>query len=131
MVRKVGDGRAETAAGRGAPRLESVNARILWLLRAAGLAVPLLLLSLSLLLALGIALPHVVEGGHHTGEAGMVVASLLAAVLALFAMARQLRRQVLKPLVRLEASVARVCQGEPGAALITTDTGVLEGKSVG
>lgn len=118
-------GKTDTVGGRGAPPAETVNARILRLLRAAGLAVPLLLLTLSLLIALVIAALHVAEGGHHTIEAGLVVGSLLAAALALFTMARQLRREVLKPLVRLEASVARVCQGEPGAALITTDTGVL------
>jgi two-component system, NarL family, nitrate/nitrite sensor histidine kinase NarX len=124
-VQQVGSGRGGTAAVPGTSRPETVNGRILRLLWAAGLALPLLLLAASLLLALGIAALHVTEGGHHTVEAGVVVGCLLAAVLALFAMARQLRRQVLEPLVRLETSVSRVCQGEPGAALITTDTGVL------
>jgi two-component system nitrate/nitrite sensor histidine kinase NarX len=124
-VQKLVSGKAEQAAARGASRPETVNARILRLLQAAGLAAPLVVLAVSLLLSLAIAALHVAEGGHHTVEAGLVVACLIAAALALFVMARQLRREVLKPLVRLEASVARVCQGEPGAALITTDTGVL------
>lgn len=123
-MEKIGSSRAQAAERGGAPP-ETVDARILRLLWAAELAVPLLLLAASLLIALGIAALHMAQGGHHTVEAGVVVGCLLAAVLALFAMARQLRHQVLEPLARLEASVARVCQGEPGAALITTDTGVL------
>jgi two-component system nitrate/nitrite sensor histidine kinase NarX len=122
-------GTVETAVIGGAPRRDAVSALIVRLLWAAGLAVPLLLLALGVLAALGVALALAAEGGHHVVQATLLVACLVLAVVALFIAVRQLRRQLLKPLVRLEASVARVCQGEPGAALVTNDTGVLGGMA--
>ena len=116
---------AETAVAGGMAGRDAVSALIVRLLWAAGLAVPLLLLAVSVLAALGVALVLAAEGGHHVVQATLLVACLLLAVAALVIAMRQLRRQLLKPLVRLEASVARVCQGEPGAALVTSDTGVL------
>ena len=116
--------KAEAAVRSAAPR-NAVNARILRLLWAAGLAVPLVLLAASLLVALAVAFLLAAEGGHHVLQASALTGCLVLAVVALLIAGRQLRGQLLRPLVRLEASVARVCQGEPGAALITDDTGVL------
>ena len=50
---------------------------------------------------------------------------VLAIVVALVIVGVRLRRHLLEPLARLEASVAQVCQGEPGATLSHEDTGVL------
>ncbi len=64
-------------------------------------------------------------------DQGTASRALLAAVVAtlfgLFLTARRLRKQLLEPLARLEDSVAKVCQGEPGATLLREDTGVLAG----
>ena len=51
--------------------------------------------------------------------------SLLAACVGLGLVAWRLHGQLLRPLVELECSVARVCQGEPGASRALRDAGVL------
>ena len=111
---------SERARGSG-----SVRHRILKILWSARLLMPLSLLSLGLggvilvavMLSMGLL-------GHAPGIRillGCVFATLLGLVLA----ARRLRKQLLEPLARLEESVAKVCQGEPGATLSHEDTGVL------
>lgn len=100
---------------------------VLDVLRSARLLPPL-----SFLLA-GVATGFVVTFyGLIRGELGGFAIALLAAACVsafwgLVSSAMQFKRQLLKPLVTLEASVSQVCQGEPGATLPETDTGVFSG----
>ena len=124
-MQKVGSGRAETAAVRGTSRPEAVVARVRRLLQAAGLAVPFGVLAVGLVVALAIALLLATEGDHHLFQASALVGCLAVAVGALVVAGQRLLGRLLEPLVRLERSVAGVCQGEPGASLVTEDVGVL------
>jgi len=124
-VRKVGGGRVEAAVARDAPYPDGVGARVLQLLRAAGLAVPFGVLAVGVVAALAIALLLATEGDHHVLQASALVACLVVAAAALAVAGGRLRGRLLTPLVSLEASVARVCQGEPGASLAIEAAGVL------
>ncbi len=55
----------------------------------------------------------------------LCLGSLLTACFALGLAAWRLHGKLLRPLVELEGSVARVCQGEPGASRALEDAGVL------
>jgi two-component system nitrate/nitrite sensor histidine kinase NarX len=56
---------------------------------------------------------------------GPLLVLLLVMVLLLLLLVQRLRSRLLKPLTTLEASVAQVCQGEPGASLGPVRSGVL------
>lgn len=111
-------------------RPDSVQHRVVRMLWSARLIVPLGILIAGmggvLLVAIGLS-THRIE----TPSAGYaLMASVLVAVLGIVMAAGRLRKKLLEPLARLESSVARVCQGEPGATLSHEDTGVL-GDMVG
>jgi two-component system nitrate/nitrite sensor histidine kinase NarX len=96
-----------------------------YVLRSAGLILPLLLLMFSVLVIL-------VAGswGVYQGQPGNPRLLMFAGVLALLSLSvflLRLRKQLLTPLVVLETSVARVSQGEPGATLPERNTGVFSG----
>lgn len=95
------------------------------IVQAARLSAPIVVLLAGLLLTLGIALVNAFGVSHHPRLNWILVVTALATVIALFIAVRRLRKQLLKPLSRLEHSVALVCQGEPGASLSKEDTGVL------
>ncbi len=59
----------------------------------------------------------------------LCLSALLGGIGAAVLAAKRLRDQLLLPLVSLEASVARVCQGEPGSSRYLTDAGVLQGMA--
>ncbi len=64
--------------------------------------------------------------GHRAAVAALLVGMVISALTFLIA-GERLRRQLLKPLARLEQSVAQVCQGEPGARLpLDEERGVLD-----
>ena len=117
-------GRPATEAEGGEDRVRHRILRILW---SARLVMPLSLLLIgmgaTLLLAAQFPLGLLDQG---TASRGLL-ASVLATLVGLGLTARRLRRQLLEPLARLEESVAKVCQGEPGATLSREDTGVLAG----
>ncbi|UHD15516.1 histidine kinase [Thiocapsa bogorovii] len=108
-----------------AERGEEIEAsRIREVLRAAGLAVPSVVVGATLaaalfLLTLQDARPHL------EWAAPLAMAALVAAALAVLLFWSRLRSQLLLPLVRLEYSLSRVCQGEPGASDSLDDAGVL------
>ncbi len=92
---------------------------------AARLPAPLLALSVGLLVSLCLFLLH--WRVPHSGlipvlGVGFLLASLCALVLA----GLRLHSQVLRPLVNLEDSVARICQGEPGSSDALQSLGVLD-----
>jgi len=101
------------------------GARVVHLLRAAGLLWPASALAASLIAGALIALYLAEEGGHHVAQAGALVVALALSLAALLVAGRRFHARLLSPLVRLETSVARVCQGEPGASLATENVGVL------
>ncbi|WP_058558353.1 ATP-binding protein [Thiohalocapsa sp. ML1] len=99
--------------------------RTLQILRAARLLWPLAGVAVTLATALGLLLVSMAAPG--LGWPKLVCLAflgmgLLSAVLA----AQRLRTQLLLPLVVLEDSVTRVCQGEPGASRALATAGVLE-----
>lgn len=107
-----------------APRPQP-GARVVHLVRAAGLLWPATALAAGLVASALIALYLADEGGHHVAQAGALVVALALSLAALLVAGRRFHARLLSPLVRLETSVARVCQGEPGASLATENVGVL------
>nr|WP_207146303.1 histidine kinase [Chromatium okenii] len=95
-----------------------LNASVTALLRAARLWLPLLTISGAFTIALALAL--------RAGDAPLTVTLGLGAS-GFAVLWWQLRRRLLIPLVRLETSLTRVCQGEPGASAALCDHGVLAG----
>jgi len=87
------------------------------LLRSARLVFPLSLLLTAVLTGCGVTFYGLLEGGLGPVSVGLLALACLLALLGLLLAAFQLKRQLLKPLVTLEASVAQVSQGEPGATL--------------
>ncbi len=104
--------------------------RMLEILRAARLLGPLLAVALTLLAALVLLLVNMALPGLTWPKLvclGFLGTGLFSAVLA----AQRLRSQLLQPLVHLEDSVSRVCQGEPGASRALANAGVLETMAQG
>jgi two-component system nitrate/nitrite sensor histidine kinase NarX len=98
------------------------------ILAAAGLSWPLAIVALALLGALVLLLVNIAVPGQ--GWPKWVCLGFLGAGIgaALFAWSR-LRTQLLAPLLSLEDTVARVCQGEPGASRSLSNVGVLDGMA--
>jgi two-component system nitrate/nitrite sensor histidine kinase NarX len=94
------------------------------ILLAARLVAPLGILGFSLLVALLAAL-LLDTGLDRAIPSRLLAVSVISAIIALVISALRLRSQLLRPLVALEASVGRVCQGDPGATLSLGETGVL------
>ncbi len=101
------------------------GARIHRMLRAAGLHWPLLTVPLTLLAALTLLLVNWLLP-EQSWPKGLCIGFLCSGLLAAFLTWLRLRGQLLVPLVTLEDSVARVCQGEPGSSRSLTNVGVLE-----
>ncbi len=103
----------------------SVENRVLRMLWRARLVMPLSFLMIGMgvivlaatMIPMGMIEPMV--------GAWLLLLGVTVTVLSLLLAARRLRRQLLEPLARLEDSVSRVCQGEPGASLAREDPGVL------
>jgi two-component system nitrate/nitrite sensor histidine kinase NarX len=102
----------------------SESSRILRILMSARLMAPLGILAFSLLVALVAAL-LLNSGLDRAVPLKVLVVAMGVAIAALVMLALRLRSQLLRPLVALESSVGRVCQGDPGATLSLQDTGVL------
>lgn len=98
---------------------------MLRLVLAARLVLPLTLLSIGLLVTLAAAVLLTFEAAAAAVLSRLLLFGAGAAVLGFAIGVVRLRGRLLQPLVRLEESVAQVCQGEPGASLAFGDTGVL------
>ncbi|HIP53052.1 MAG TPA: histidine kinase, partial [Chromatiales bacterium] len=95
-----------------------VAGRLLWPIGILALA-----LTVSLMLA------SLLYFGVLAGQVAIaaLLVGLVVSAITLMVTAERLRRQLLKPLARLEQSVAQVCQGEPGARLpLDEERGVLD-----
>ncbi|MGD2116852.1 MAG: histidine kinase [Chromatiales bacterium] len=107
-----------------------VNNRIQRILLSARLVWPLTLLVTSMLASAAIAVALVF---FRTETASLLALLLVTASLSVLAFAitgLRLFHQLLKPLARMEASVAHVCQGEPDATLESADSvGVFDGMA--
>ena len=100
--------------------------RVFEILRAAGLAGPMILVGATLAAALTSLVFHL-AWPHLRWPLHLCLGSLLGAGLGVVLTWQRLHGQLLQPLVRLEHSLSRVCQGEPGASDALRDAGVLEG----
>lgn len=102
-----------------------VHSRVWRIVSAARLVGPLLALVISLLTLLTVVL--VISTGLVISQdlAPVLIFASLATVFSVILMGARLRKQLLKPLAELEASVAQVTQGEPNAELSYEDSGVL------
>ncbi len=114
-------GASQSAETEGSP------STVFGLLRSARLVSPLVLLLLAVTVGCLVTFHGLVAGGLGMGAIATLAVACLLALLGLVMAGARLRRQLLKPLVTLEASVAQVSQGEPGATLPESDTGVLSG----
>ena len=103
----------------------SVGERIRRIVTGARVLPPLVLLGLGLLtsvLASGVILLQLWDARvMHLVQLLAVAVSLSAFLVSL----QRLRKELIRPLARLEESVSQVCAGEPGANLALVDTGVL------
>ncbi|MBK1644315.1 histidine kinase [Thiocapsa imhoffii] len=100
-------------------------ARLDAILRAAGLSGPMR----GVVLSLGLAIYALVLDVLTPEQDWLLPLGLLALLGVAVSLAitwSRLRQQLLLPLVRLEHSLSRVCQGEPGASDALRDAGVLE-----
>ncbi len=107
------------------PGASNSGQRILRVVLAARLVVPLTALAFGLIVAMAAALLMVRGVGDPHVLQRLVFFAAATAGVGLVAAVLRLRRQLLEPLARLEESVAQVCQGEPGASLALHDSGVL------
>jgi two-component system nitrate/nitrite sensor histidine kinase NarX len=112
-------GQAAGAGPRGRVWQILVAARLAWQLATVVLA----LLGALMLLLVNIALP--VQSWPKWLCFGFLTAGIAAVILA----GIRLKTQLLVPLVSLEDTVARVCQGEPGASRALSNVGVLDGMA--
>jgi two-component system nitrate/nitrite sensor histidine kinase NarX len=95
------------------------------MLRTAGLSGPLTLVGTTLGVALSMLLLHSTQPGLAWPPV-VCLLFLLAGVSGFAATWQRLTHRLLVPLVRLEDSVARINQGEPGASGALRDAGVLD-----
>ena len=101
------------------------SARVLGLLREARLVGPLALAAAALVVAFAALLIHWARPGL-TWAPPTCAGALMGGMGALFLTWRRLRTRLLVPLVRLEESVSRISQGEPGASESLNEAGVLD-----
>ncbi len=98
--------------------------RLYAILRVAGLVVPLLSVAVALAATLALLAIHWIWPGPAWPK-WLCLLFLLAGIAGVALSWTRLRGQLLLPLVRLEHSLTRVCQGEPGASDALRETGVL------
>ena len=131
------DARARTAVpappGRGVVRTLTHDprrdaARLWAMLRKAGLILPFALVAATHGVALAMVLLHWARPALAWPPVVCLV-FLLAGTGGFVLTWMRLRSQLLVPLVRLEASVFRISQGEPGASEALQDAGVLDGMA--
>jgi two-component system nitrate/nitrite sensor histidine kinase NarX len=107
---------------------QAARDRVLGILRSARLIWPMAGVAVTLLVALVLLL--VTWASPDQGwTRPLCLSALCGGVAAAVLTGVRLRSQLLQPLVSLEASVARVCQGEPGSSRYLTDAGVLQGMA--
>ena len=98
--------------------------RILQILSGARVAGPLVALAAGLVVTFGLLLLHYLTPGSEWLQ-NLSFAFLLISLAALVLTGLRVRSQLLRPLVALEASVARISQGEPGSSESLQNAGVL------
>ncbi len=121
-------GQRDWSANGGRTSRAEASRRARQILVSARLAWPLATVALALLGALGLLLVSIVSPTQAWPKwlcFGFLSAGLGAALFA----AVRLKTQLLMPLVSLEGTVARVCQGEPGASRSLSNVGVLDGMA--
>ncbi len=104
--------------------------RVLQILGAARLTVPLAAVAVTLAAALTLLLVTLAFPEQNWTKP-VCLAFLLGGIAAAVLATVRLKTQLLQPLVDLEESVGRVCQGEPGASQSLHNAGVLETMAQG
>lgn len=99
--------------------------RVLEILLAARLVWPLTVLVIGQLTSLVSGVLLLSGIAPQTVSERLLLLGVAASVFSLVVAGRRLHGQLLKPLAKLESSVAQVCQGEPGATVVLRDAGVL------
>lgn len=103
----------------------TVDERIMRFVTGAHLRMPLVALGLGLLLCLLVAIALAFGAWDDKALIRVLLLASVTALLALLLALWRLRKELISPLARLEASVSQVCAGEPGATLSLKHTGVL------
>lgn len=102
------------------------DSRRLWgMLWEAGLLIPFAIVAATLLLAFSLVLLHWVRPAL-TWPPVVCFVFFVAGIVGFVLTWTRLRSQLLVPLIRLEQSVFRISQGEPGASEALQDAGVLD-----
>ncbi|HID46219.1 MAG TPA: histidine kinase [Chromatiaceae bacterium] len=113
------------------PEKQHANEQILpgiWhILRSGRLLLPLMVLGSGVVLGTLVTLLGLFGQGLSKPETYVLALAAILVLFGLVAFMVQMKRQLLAPLAVLEHAVSRVSQGEPGATLPETDTGVLHG----
>jgi len=99
--------------------------RVLQILLSARLVWPLTTLVIGLVVTIATAALLVQGVGQESVLERLLFVAAITAVVGLVMSGRRLRKQLLKPLAKLEHAVAQVWQGEPGASVLLEDVGVL------
>ncbi len=117
--------REARASATGSTPRPSARRRVGQILISARLAWPMATVALALLGALGLLLVNILAPALAWPK-WLCLATLLAGIGGVVLFGLRLRSQLLIPLVSLEDTVARVCQGEPGASRSLSNVGVLD-----
>jgi two-component system nitrate/nitrite sensor histidine kinase NarX len=117
--------REARASATGSTPRPSARRRVGQILISARLAWPMATVALALLGALGLLLVNILAPALAWPK-WLCLATLLAGIGGVVLVGLRLRSQLLMPLVSLEDTVARVCQGEPGASRSLSNVGVLD-----
>ena len=117
-----GSQRVETAQDQTA---SSVGERITRIVTGARLLTPLVLLGLGLLISALASAALLLQWWDAPAAHRVQLSAIALSLFAFLVSLHRLRKELIRPLARLEESVSQVCAGEPGANLSLADTGVL------
>ena len=103
----------------------SVGERITRIVTGARLLTPLVLLGLGLLISVLASAAILLQWWDVPAAQRVQLSAVALSLFAFVVSLHRLRKELIRPLARLEESVSQVCAGEPGANLSLADTGVL------
>jgi len=108
---------------------ETLNFGVKRILLSAKLTLPLTLLVMGLFSSVAISIAMINFSIDTDLWKRILMVSSTLSVLGLVIAVIRLQKQLLKPLARLEATVAHVCQGETDEAVVSGDMGIFDGMA--
>jgi len=108
---------------------ETLNFGVKRILLSAKLTLPLTLLVMGLFSSVAISIAMINFSIDVDLWKRILMVSSTLSVLGLVIAVIRLQKQLLKPLARLEATVAHVCQGETDEAVVSGDMGIFDGMA--